>query len=166
MESIAPSASSAPAPTTRFNRRTGTKNFSIYEDKRLFLILQQVLPKHYSDWQKVYDSYNLNKPEDFRERSVDSLHNRFRNLLKKSNPNGNKAVPANVRFAREIQRKILNRPIIDDDIETRRTATRAQGQSEVAIERDDASGYVTVSLLLKVLKFNDDKSRRCPPKQQ
>ena len=110
-------------PPRRAQSRSGSTHFREGEVDRLLNIVNELLPRDDNEWQLVTDQYNLNRPREFPEREKDSIRN-----VKK--PTGDQTIPASVRRAKQIQRRIEDRISVE-------TADDGVNHNEIEDDLDD-----------------------------
>ena len=92
---------------------TGSSHFKEGEVDRLLNIIDERLPRGDNEWQLVADDYNTSRPREFPEREKDSLRNKFKTLRNVRKPTGDPTIPAAVRRAKQIQRRIEDRIAVE-----------------------------------------------------
>ena len=97
---------------------------------RLLNIVNELLPRGDNEWQLVTDQYNLNRPREFPEREKDSIRNKFKALKNVKKPTGDPTIPASVRRAKQIQRRIEDRISVE-------TADDGVNHNEIEDDLDD-----------------------------
>ena len=97
---------------------------------RLLNIVNELLPRGDIEWQLVTDQFNLNRPREFPEREKDSIRNKFKALKNVKKPTGDQTIPASVRRAKQIQRRIEDRISVE-------TADDGVNHNEIEDDLDD-----------------------------
>ena len=104
---------------SRQGRKKGRGSFSTDELDSLLDTLEAILPIEYEEWQQVVDAHDAHFPSTGRD--VNSIKRKFCTLHRKKPPPGDPYCPPQVRQAKRIEYKIVNRAECgyseeDDDI--------------------------------------------------
>jgi len=129
---------------SRQGRKKGRGSFSTDELNSLLDTLEAILPIEYEEWQQVVDAHDAHFPSTGRD--VNSIKRKYCTLHRKKPPPGDPYCPPQVRQAKRIEYKIVNRAECgeseeDDDIVA----------LEDVVEPTEVSATATISTTTRVV---------------
>ena len=81
-------------------------NYSLEEVDNLLELIDEILPLSVTQWEKIAEHHLSRYPD--RNRSVDSIKRKFKELYSKKIPTGDPNCPQEVRRAKRLRRQIIN----------------------------------------------------------